>query len=186
MNNTSPVEMLPISSLNALEYCARKFYYQFVQGEMLVNEFVLEGQLAHQRVHQAGTSTTAEGGMQTTQLYLYSETLHLSGFADVVQERSGVLIPVEYKHGQQGDWLNDHIQLCAQALCLEERQPGKPPIAYGYIYYVSSRRRVQVPFTQQLRAGTRAAIARALQVAALKIPPPPLSGKLVARCPNCS
>src|SRR6266568_4658519 len=155
MNDTSPVEMLPISSLNAVEYCPRKFYDQFVQGEMLVNEFVLEGQLAHQRVHQAGTSTTAEGGMQTTQLYLYSETLHLSGFADVVQERSGVLIPMEYKHGQQSDWLNDHIQLCAQALCLEEfladhlsearrdsvvgglnaepRQPGKPLISYGYI-----------------------------------------------------
>jgi CRISPR-associated exonuclease Cas4 len=186
MNDTSPVEMLPISSLNALEYCPRKFYYQFVQGEMLVNEFVLEGQLAHQRVHQAGTSTTAEGGMQTTQLYLYSETLHLSGFADVVQERSGVLIPVEYKHGQQGDWLNDHIQLCAQALCLEERQPGKPPIAYGYIYYVSSRRRVQVKFTPELRARTRATIAQALQVATFEKPPAPLEGKLADRCPNCT
>ena len=55
MNKTSPLEMIPISSLNALEYCPRSFYYQFVQGEMLVNEFVLEGQLAHERVHQAGT-----------------------------------------------------------------------------------------------------------------------------------
>ncbi len=69
MNDTSPVEVLPISSLNALEYCPRKFYYQFVQGEMLVNEYVLEGTLAHQRVHQEGTHTTAEGGMQTTRLY---------------------------------------------------------------------------------------------------------------------
>src|SRR5439155_7910200 len=98
MMNPSQVEILPISSLNALEYCPRKFYYQFVQGEMLVNEYVLEGILAHQRVHQAGTSTTRDSGIQTTQLYLYSETLHISGFADVVQERSGVLIPVEYKH----------------------------------------------------------------------------------------
>src|SRR5438270_3523732 len=186
MPDTSRIEMLPISSLNALEYCPRRFYYQVVQGEMLVNEFVLEGQLAHQRVHQAGTSTTAEGGMQTTQLYLYSETLHLSGFADVVQERSGVLIPVEYKHGQQGDWLNDHIQLCAQALCLEERQPGKPPIAYGYIYYVGSRRRVQVKFTPELRAKTRATIVQAFKIAMFDKPPAPLEGKLAARCPNCS
>jgi CRISPR-associated exonuclease Cas4 len=186
MTDTSHVEMLPISSLNALEYCPRKFYYQFVQGEMLVNEFVLEGILAHQRVHQAGTSTMAEGGMQTTQLYLYSETLHLSGFADVVQERSGVLIPVEYKRGQQSDWLNDQIQLCAQALCLEERQPGKPPLAYGYIYYVGSRRRVQVKFTPELRAKTRATIAQALRVATFEKPPAPLEGKLADRCPNCS
>ena len=186
MIDTSHVEMLPISSLNALEYCPRKFYYQFVQGETLVNEFVLEGTLAHQRVHQAGTHTTAEGEMQITRLYLYSEALHLSGFVDVIEERAGVLVPVEYKHGQQGNWLNDHIQLCAQALCLEERQPGKPLISYGYIYYVGSRRRVEVKFTQQLRARTQATITQALKVAALESPPPPLSGKMAARCPNCS
>ena len=186
MNNTSHMEILPISSLNALEYCPRKFYYQFVQGETLVNEFVLEGTLAHQRVHQEGTHTMAEGGMQTTRLYLYSEALHLTGFADVVEERAGVFVPVEYKHGHQGQWLNDQIQLCAQALCLEERQPGKPLIPYGYIYYVGSRRRVEVKFTQQLRARTQAAITQALKVAALETPPPPLSGKLVVRCPPCS
>jgi CRISPR-associated exonuclease Cas4 len=186
MTDTSRIEAIPISSLNALEYCPRSFYYQVVQGEMLVNEFVLEGQLAHQRVHQAGTHTTAEGEIETTRLYLYSEALHLSGFADVIEERAGVLIPVEYKHGHLGNWLNEHIQLCAQALCLEERQPGKPPIAYGYIYYIGSRRRVQVPFTPQLRARTKAAIAQAFKVAALETPPPPLSGKLAARCPPCS
>src|SRR5438552_5070966 len=186
MINTSHMVMLPISSLNALEYCPRKFYYQFVQGETLVNEFVLEGTLAHQRVHQAGTHTTVEGEMQTTRLYLYSEALHLTGFADVIEERSGVFVPVEYKHGHQSDWLNDHIQLCAQALCLEERQPGKPLIPYGYIFYVGSRRRVQVPFTPQLRARTKAAIAQALQVAARETPPPPLTGKLTERCPSCS
>jgi CRISPR-associated exonuclease Cas4 len=201
-------EMLPISSLNALEYCPRKFYYQFVQGETLVNEFVLEGTLAHQRVHQPGTHTTAEGEMETTRLYLYSEALHLTGFADIVEELSGVLVPVEYKRGQLGDWLNDHIQLCAQALCLEElladhlsearrasvvgglnaeaTQPGKPLIPHGYIYYVGSRRRTQVKFTTALRDKTRATIAQALKVAALETPPPPLSGKMAARCPNCS
>jgi CRISPR-associated exonuclease Cas4 len=186
MLNESGVEMLPISSLNALEYCPRSFYYQVVQGETLVNEFVLEGQLAHQRVHQAGTRVTAEGVIETTRLYLSSETLHLSGFADVIEERAGVVIPVEYKHGHQGNWLNEHIQLCAQAMCLEERLPGKPPIAYGYIYYVASRRRVKVPFTPQLRARTKAAIAQAFQVAARETTPPPLTGKLAARCPPCS
>jgi CRISPR-associated exonuclease Cas4 len=179
-------EMIPISSLNALEYCPRKFYYQFVQGETLVNEFVLEGTLAHKHVDQAGTHTTAEGETQITRLYLYSEALHLTGFADIVEERSGVFFPVEYKRGHQGNWLNDHIQLCAQALCLEERQPGKPPIAYGYIFYVGSQRRVKVPFTQQLRARTREAIAQALKVATFETPPPPLAGKLAERCPNCS
>src|SRR5260370_16152592 len=113
MVHKSHVEMLTISSLNALEYCPRKFYYQFVQGETLANEFVLEGQLAHQRVHQAGTRVTAEGVIETTRLYLSSETLHLSGFADVVVERAGVVIPGEYKHGYHGNWLNEQIHLSA-------------------------------------------------------------------------
>lgn len=180
------MEAIPISSLNALEYCPRSFYYQVVQGEMLVNEFVLEGKLAHERVHQPGTHMTAEGEFETTSLYLYSETLHLTGFTDVVEERAGMVFPVEYKHGHQGNWLNEHLQLCAQALCLEERRPGKPPISHGYIYYIASRRRVQIPFTPQLRARTMAAIAKAFQVAAMETPPPPLSGALTARCPPCS
>lgn len=186
MKNASPIDMIPISSLNSLEYCPRRFYYEVVQGEMLVNEFVLEGMLVHERVHTAGTQTSAEGEIQTTRLYLYSETLRLTGFADVVEERAGVFIPVEYKLGTLGDWLNDHIQLCAQALCLEERLPGKPPIPHGYIYYTGSRRRVKVPFTPQLRAKTKAAIALAFQIAARETPPPPLTGKLTERCPNCS
>lgn len=179
-------ESIPISSLNALEYCPRRFYYQFVQGEMLVNEFVLAGTLIHRRVHQPGKQTTAEGEIQTTRLYLYSEALHLSGFADVIEEREGMLIPVEYKHGHQGEWLNDHIQLCAQALCLEDRQPGRSPLPFGYIYYVGSRRRVRVDFSEELRATTRAAITRALEVATLEVPPSPLAGPLAARCPKCS
>ena len=193
MIDRSEVGMLPISSLNAMEYCPRRFYYQFVQGEMLVNEFVLEGTLQHERVHQAGSHRTGVEEIETTRMYLYSEALGVSGFADVIQERGGVFVPVEYKHGHLGEWINDHVQLCAQAMCLEERIPsqhetGQPPayIPYGYIFYVGSRRRVKVHFTEQLRARTRETIAQALKVATLNAPPPPLSGKMVERCPDCS
>ena len=188
-------DSIPISALNTLEYCPRRFYYQFVQSDMVINEFVLEGTLLHRRVNQAGTQTVGQDVMQTTRLYLYSEELRLSGFTDVVEEQGGLLVPVEYKHGQQGEqgeqgeqggWLNDAIQLCAQALCLEERQPDKPPILYGYIFYAGSRRRVQVDFNAELRAKTRAAIELAFQVAALEKPPLPLEPPLTARCPNCS
>ncbi len=178
-------ELIPISALNALEYCPRKFYYQCVQGETQMNEFVLEGALAHQQVHQPGTQTV-DGEMQITGLFLCSETLGIIGYADLIEQRGGMLIPVEYKRGRQGHWLNDQVQLCAQALCLEEWQPDKPPLAYGYIHYSGSQRRIQVPFTAELRARTKAAIAQATQVAAMQTPPPPLSGPLAARCPNCS
>jgi len=192
-------DSIPISALNALEYCPRRFYYQFVQGVTLVNEYVLEGALAHQRVHQAKTRTMGEGEMQTTHMYLFSERLRISGFADVTEGQGGLLIPVEYKHGAQGKhggWLNDAVQLCAQALCLEERLgdmsgQGRPQgtaqrIPHGYIFYMASRRRVQVQFTAELRERTLAAIARAFQVAMLETPPPPLNGEDVVRCPGCS
>jgi len=182
-------ESIPISALNALEYCPRRFYYQFVQGVTLVNEYVLEGTLAHQRVHQAATRTKGEGEIQTTHVYLFSERLRISGFADVTEGQGGLLIPVEYKHGAQskhGGWLNDAVQLCAQALCLEERLEGNGRIPYGYIFYIASRRRVQVEFADELRQRTLAAIARAFQVAMLETPPPPLSGEDTVRCPACS
>jgi CRISPR-associated exonuclease Cas4 len=185
----SAPDAIPVSALNTLEYCPRRFYYQFVQSDMLVNEFVLEGTLLHRRVNRAGTQTVGQDVIQTTRLYLYSEELRLSGFADVIEEQGGLLIPVEYKHGQQGEqggWLNDHVQLCAQALCLEERQPNKPPLPYGYIFYAGSHQRVQVTFSAELRAKTRAAIELAFQVAALERPPLPLEPPLTARCPNCS
>lgn len=184
--NMAPREFLPISALGALVYCPRSFYYQVVQGEMPANEFVVEGQLAHQWVHQPGTHVGAEGEMLTTRLYLASETLHLSGFADVIEEREGRLIPVEYKRGSQRPWPGEQVQLCAQALCLEERLPGRPRIPYGYICSTSSHRRTQVTFTSLLRAETHAAIARAWEIAERDTPPEPLLGSMAARCPNCS
>jgi len=50
-------EAIPLSLLNALEYCPRRFHYEFVQGEMLVNEFVLEGTLQHRRTDIPGQQT---------------------------------------------------------------------------------------------------------------------------------
>ena len=125
MSKRAAPESIPLSYLNAIEYCPRRFYYEFVEGEMLVNEFVLEGTLLHQKADQPGQHTTEEGEIKINHLYLYSEVLRLSGFADIVEEQEGVMIPVEYKHGKEGKWLNDHIQLCAQALCLEERHAGQ-------------------------------------------------------------
>ncbi|MHB8600374.1 MAG: CRISPR-associated protein Cas4 [Ktedonobacteraceae bacterium] len=186
MSQRPEPEAIPLSYLNAVEYCPRRFYYEFVQGDMLENEFVLEGTLMHQRADEPGQHTSQEGELTINHLYLYSEALRISGFADIVEEQEGVLIPVEYKHGKEGKWLNDHIQLCAQALCLEERQPDKPAIPYGYIFYFGSRKRTQVHFTPELRAKTKATIALAFETAIRDTVPPPLEGKVAARCRDCS
>jgi CRISPR-associated exonuclease Cas4 len=186
VNQYAEPETIPLSYLNAIEYCPRRFYYEFVEGDMLENEFVLSGTLLHERADQPGQHTTPDGEKQINHLYLYSQTLRLAGFADIVEEENGVIVPVEYKHGKEGKWLNDHIQLCAQALCLEERVPERGPIPYGYIFYYGSRKRVQVYFTPELRAKTRETIDLAFQIATLNTPPPPLSGKQASRCRDCS
>lgn len=197
-------DTIPISALSTLVYCSRRFHYQFVQADMLVNDLVLEGTLLHHRVHQQGNQTI-EGIPQMTRLYLSSEILHLSGFADVIEERQGTFIPIEYKHGKQGTWLNDAVQLCAQALCLEELlansqhegnnvagldrkgcRSATPLIPHGYIYYAGSHRRVRVDFTEELRDQTQAIIAQALLIASSEQIPPPLERSLAHRCTHCS
>ena len=93
MSNRAAPESIPLSYLNAIEYCPRRFYYEFVEGEMLVNEFVLEGTLLHQKADQPGQHTTEEGEIKINHLFLHSEILRLSGFADIVEEQEGLTLP---------------------------------------------------------------------------------------------
>lgn len=174
-------EYLPISMLNQLEYCPRRFWLMYVQGEMEVNAPVLEGLYEHERVHTAGRSQEGEKNIYR-RVYVYSDRLQVSGFIDVLEEVQGQLIPVEHKHGRMGKWLNDHIQLCAQALCLEERT-GRP-VPFGYLFYASSRRRERVDLTPELRARTEEAIVRARALLETGRIPPPEQPR--AKCRDCS
>ena len=176
-----PDDYLPISMLNQLEYCERRFWLMYVQGEMEVNAPVLEGVQQHERAHDGGLERDGEMTIHR-RVYVWSERLRLAGFADVVEEQAGELTPVEYKHGRMGRWLNDHVQLCAQALCLEERT-GQP-VRQGAIFYWGSRRRVAVEFTPELRAHTEAAVARACELLEAGRIPPPLDRR--AKCHDCS
>jgi CRISPR-associated exonuclease Cas4 len=209
-------DYLPISMLNQLEYCARRFWLMFVCGEMDVNAPVLEGTLQHERAHIAGTST--EGDVVSRRRMLVgSERLRLSGMADVIELRplppapspdekswerrsETILVPVEYKHGRMGKWSNDEVQLCAQALCLEEQLAltpaplslggggagGEGRIPYGEIFYWGSRRRVRVEFTPELRARTEATVQRAFELLEKGELPAPLPKELRAKCRDCS
>lgn len=182
-------DYLPISMLNQIEYCPRRFWLMYVGGEMEVNAPVLEGIYQHERVHTGGAERQ-EDALVYRRVYLWSDRLRVAGFADVVEWRDdparspagGELVPVEYKHGRMGRWLNDHIQLCAQALCLEERT-GRP-VERGAIFYWKSRRRLWVEITPELRARTEAAVERAFALAESPTPPPPL--ERAARCRDCS
>ncbi len=174
-------EYLPISMLNQYAYCPRRFWLMYVQGEMEVNAPVLEGTLQHERVHTAGE--TQEGAtVQYRRVYLWSDRLELVGFTDLMEVRAGAFVPVEYKHGRMGRWLNDHIQLCAQALCLEER--SGTTVLEGEIFYWESRRRERICLDDALRARTEATIAAIHHLLAEGVIPMP--EQPYAKCRGCS
>ncbi|NJN18906.1 MAG: CRISPR-associated protein Cas4 [Oscillochloris sp.] len=174
-------DYVPLAMLNALAYCPRRFGYEYIQAEMLVNEHVVEGTLRHQGVDLGGTAWLSEA-VQERRVYVWSEQLRVAGFCDLVEVRDGQRYPVEYKKGRPGRWKSDHVQLCAQALCLEERT-GET-IDRGYIFYFAVRRREEVVFTEELRAEVTQIAAEAQRLAAAGILPPPINNP--AKCRDCS
>lgn len=176
-----PPEYIPLAMLNALAYCPRRFGYEFIQAEMLLNAHVIEGQLRHQGVDLGGTAWLAEA-VQERRVYVWSERLRLAGFCDLVETRGGVRYPVEYKKGRPGRWLNDHVQLCAQAMCLEERTGER--IERGFLFSFAARRREEVRFTPELRAEVERLVIEARRLVAAGELPAPIDNP--AKCRDCS
>ena len=176
-------DLLPLSYINQYAYCPRRFWYMYVQAEMAENVHVLRGIVNHEHVNEPGYQTQPSGVIAHRRVHVYSYTLGITGICDLVEEAAdGTLAPVEYKQGQQGKWTNDQAQLCAQALCLEE-MTGKT-IPRGAIFYFGSRRREEVPFTPELRAGTEAIIHAMQRAVALDVIPAHTDNR--ARCRGCS
>ena len=178
MNDES---FLPISYLNQIVYCPRRFWYMYVQGEIEINAPMLEGTYQHQtRADKPGADTDDRGRTVHRRLWVWSNRLQIAGFADFVEQENDALIPVEYKHGKKGKWHNDNIQLCAQAFCLEE-MTGQA-VGQGKIFYWRSRQRITVPFDEELRHMTETAVTQARQLTT-HIPPPTSERQ---KCKHCS
>lgn len=178
-----PDDYLPLSYINQFAYCPRRFWYMYVQGEMVENAHVLRGVINHERAHTPGYETTAPGITVHRRVYVYSHTLGITGYTDLLEEHAdGRLVPVEYKEGRQGKWHNDEAQLCAQALCLEEMTGVA--IAQGAIFYFGSRKRVEVVFTPALRTLT-VQLIKAMQMA-LAVGEIPPHTEYRNRCQGCS
>ncbi|UIE40012.1 CRISPR-associated protein Cas4 [Leptodesmis sichuanensis] len=171
---------LPLAYLNAWEYCPRRFYLEYVSGEMEDNEHVILGRHLHRNIDEENTVQEGATIIHRHQ-WVWSDRLQINGIIDAVEERDGQLIPIEYKKGQMGNHLSDHFQLCAAGLCLEERT-GRT-IAQGEIFYHANRRRERVIFTPELRRITEAAIAAAQRAVYQPIPAPISHRK---KCQACS
>lgn len=174
-------ESIPISALQHWRVCPRQCALIHIAEVWEENRLTAEGRLMHERVHEAGDET--RNGVRTVRgLQLVSKRLGLVGQADAVEFRPGTPpFPVEYKRGRPKADNADALQLCAQALCLEEMMGVDIPA--GALFYGATRRRQDVAFTPALRAEVETAVAaiRAL-LAAGQIPPPAPT----PRCRGCS
>lgn len=143
--------MVLLSALEHFMYCPRQCALIHVDGLWADNAHTVAGTQAHRRVDTA-PSRTERGRRVLRGVPLYSEVYGLAGRADAVEvESDGTQRPVEYKSGVRHGRAAE-IQLCAQALCLEEMQGQF--LEYGYVWYASPRSRERVELTETLRKET--------------------------------
>ena len=169
-----------LSALNQYDYCPRRYYYMFIENVFTENEHTVEGLLQHERANSGERSIQGET-LQLRSVYLYSRSLGICGKADVIEEKDGEIYPVEHKRGRRGDWINDELQLCAQALCLEEML-GKF-VGRGYLFYAATGRRKEVQFSAPLREKTLSTIQAIRRLTESGERPPNL---YTPRCRGCS
>ena len=160
-------EPIPLSALQHAVYCLRQAALIHLERVWADNRFTAEGNVLH-AVADKGGSRKGRSTRRVMALPLASKRLNMSGVADLVEfhpaEGSGagreVAFPIEYKRGKPKLHRADEVQLCAQALCLEEMTGHAVP--EGALFYAETKRRLVVPFDAELRRLTEAA-ARDLQ-----------------------
>ena len=139
--------VVPISAIEHFVYCPRQCALIHCDGVWNDNAHTVRGTRAHRRV-DSGQHRRERGRQVLRAIPLWSEALGLSGRADAVEMERGAVRPVEYKSGVRHGAAAD-LQLCAQAMCLEEMLDVAIP--HGHVWYGGPRRRVQIEFTPGLR-----------------------------------
>ena len=180
-------DLVPISGLQHVMYCERQFALIHVEQLWEENRFTAEGDLLHERVdvehHESRRLFRQEYGMAIRSL----ET-GIIGKCDLVElylkTEGGVAeaVPVEFKRGKDKESDCDRVQLCAQALCLEEM--FGIAVARGSFYYLGAHRRTELDISSELRKTTVLAIARARQLVERSETPP--AHYESAKCDRCS
>jgi CRISPR-associated exonuclease Cas4 len=164
--------LIPLSALQHQLFCPRQCALIHVEGLWAEDGATAEGRILHERV-DAGRPERRPGIRIVRGVALRSLALGVAGRADVVEfsGRPPRPFPVEYKRGKPKSHRADEVQLCAQAICLEEMFGGEIPA--GALYYGETRRRQPVTFDTALRTLTaETAQAARTNIAAFRTPPP--------------
>ena len=182
---TDEDDLIMISALQHYAFCPRQCALIHVEQVWDENRFTAEGRIMHERVHK--TEGESRGPVRIGRgVALRSLRLGLIGKADVVEfhrqpDNSWLPFPVEYKRGKPKKDDCDKIQLCAQAICLEEMLSLK--IIRGALFYGKTRRRLDVVFDETIRQKTEGAAKKARELIESNITPEPAFSK---KCQSCS
>lgn len=173
-------DLLPISALQHLLFCERQCALIHVEGLWAENALTVQGRQLHERPDRGRPER--RGGVRTERAVpLRSFALGVWGKADVVEFPDGAPpVPVEYKRGRSKRDGSDRVQLCAQAMCLEEMLGVAAPV--GRLFYGQTRRREEVALDAALREQTRAAARRLHEIVRGGTTPPAERQKKCERC----
>ncbi|WP_324683712.1 CRISPR-associated protein Cas4 [Bibersteinia trehalosi] len=173
---------ISLSALQHYAFCPRQCALIHNEQVWAENYLTAQGQALHERV-DSGEPETRKGIRFERTVHVAAEKLGISGILDLVERdlKTGELKPVEYKRGKPKPDSMDEIQLCAQALCLEE-MTGQT-IEEGELWYMQTRHRVPVIFSDGLRQQTLDTIAQVRELLKSGKTPPPEYGK---HCKACS
>ena len=187
-NIFSEDDLLPISGLQHLLFCERQCALIHVEQLWSENRLTAEGRIMHERVHHEDRQSRGRIRVEYS-MSLRSLRLGLIGKADVVEfhremddsKERWIPFPVEYKRGRPKKDSSDKVQLCAQALCLEEMLDVDVPS--GALFYGKIRHRQDVIFDEDLRSETEDTSARFHQLFEEGKTPKAVYSK---KCDNCS
>lgn len=186
--NYAEDDLLPLSGLQHLAFCERQCALIHIEQAWEENLFTAQGRIMHERVHEADHASRGDIRVEYA-MPLRSLRLGLIAKADVVEfhrlkEASSETwrpFPVEYKRGRPKKDNVDKVQLCAQALCLEEMLEVEVPS--GALFYGKTRHRQDVEFDIDLRNETEDTAKRFHVLIEAGTTPKPVYGK---RCNTCS
>lgn len=178
-------DLIQLSALQHYAFCPRQCALIHVEQVWSENLLTAEGRIMHEHVHEEGNESRGDVRIERG-VSLRSLQLGLIGKADVIEyhrqvDDSWQAFPVEYKRGKPKPDDSDKIQLCAQAMCLEEMLNASIPA--GALFYGKTRRRLDVDFDETLRQETQDVAQKAHELIESDQTPKPVYSK---RCESCS
>ncbi len=191
-------DYLMLSGIQHFAFCERQWALIHIEQQWLENVLTIEGQDLHSKVDDPFLTESRGNIITLRALPIVSHAMELAGRADVIElqrandnddtavlvaGRPGkwLMVPVEYKRGKPKPDERDEVQLCAQAICLEEMHGTH--IENGYLYYGETRHRHEVEFREPLRSMVKGLAKRMHELFDNGVTPPPV---FKPHCKSCS